>query len=115
MIDRHHLRCTLVEADILIEQHAISLSLFGKYVCIVCEDKDMFVLLVHYYNSRCNCSNSAPMIMSSPVKKQSVIRATATVESHSDIEDDILAIHGLSGADAVGVASFHGIGNGCQS
>ena len=32
------------------------------------------------------------------------------MESHSDIEDDILAIHGLSGADAVGVASYHGIG-----
>ena len=32
----------------------------------------------------------------------------ATVESRSDIADDILAIHGLSGADAV--ASLHGIG-----
>ena len=32
----------------------------------------------------------------------------ATVESHSDIADDLLAIHGPSGADAV--ASFHGIG-----
>ncbi len=30
------------------------------------------------------------------------------MESHSDIADDLLASHGLSGADAV--ASFHGIG-----
>ena len=30
------------------------------------------------------------------------------MEAHSDIADDLLAIHGLSGADAV--ASFHGIG-----
>ncbi len=28
---------------------------------------DRQVLLVHYYNSRCKCSNSAPMTMSSPV------------------------------------------------
>ncbi len=30
------------------------------------------------------------------------------MESHSDVADDLLAIHGLSGADAV--ASLHGIG-----
>ena len=30
------------------------------------------------------------------------------MESHSDIADDRLAIHGLSGADAV--ASLHGVG-----
>ena len=37
-----------------------------------------------------------------------MIDIRATVESHSDIADDILAIHGLTGADAV--ASFYGIG-----
>ena len=37
-----------------------------------------------------------------------MIDIRATVESHSDIADDLLAIHGLSGADEV--ASFHGIG-----
>ena len=48
------------------------------------------------------------MTMSSPVKKQAVIYIRATVESHSDIADDLLAIHGLSGTGAV--ASLHGIG-----
>ena len=37
-----------------------------------------------------------------------MIDIRATVESHSDIADDLLASHGLSGADEV--ASFHGIG-----
>ena len=37
-----------------------------------------------------------------------MIDIRATVESHSDIADDLLAIHGLSGADEV--ASFHRIG-----
>ena len=107
-IDRHDLRSIHEEADILIAQHAISLSLLGKSVRVVYDDTDVFVLLVHYYNSRCICSNSAPMIMSSSVKERAVIYIRATVESHSDVADDLLAIRGLSGADAV--ASLHGIG-----
>ena len=109
-IDRHDLRSTHKEADILITQHAISLSLLGKSVRVVYDDTDVFVLLVHYYNSRCICRNSAPMIMSSPEKERAVIYIyiRATVESHSDVADDLLAIHGLSGTDAV--ASLHGIG-----
>ena len=51
-IDRHDLRSTHEEADILVAQHAISLSLLDKSVRVVCDDKDMFVLLVPYYNSR---------------------------------------------------------------
>ena len=51
-IDRHSLYSTHEEADILIAQHAISYLLLGKYVRVVCDDRDVFVLLVHYYNSR---------------------------------------------------------------
>ena len=69
MIDKHDLRSTHEEADILIAQHAISLSLLDKSVRVVCDGTDIFVLLVPYYNSRCKCSNRAPMIMSSPVKE----------------------------------------------
>ena len=108
-IDGHDLRSTHEEADILIAQLAsISLSLLGKSARIVCDDSDVVVLLVHYYNIRFNCSNTAPIIISSALKERAVIYIRATVESHSDIADDLLAIHGLSGADAV--ASFHGIG-----
>ena len=48
------------------------------------------------------------MIMASSVKERAVLYIRATVESHSDVADDLLAIRGLSGADAV--ASLHGIG-----
>jgi len=37
------------------------------------------------------------------------IHIRATAKAHSDIADDLLAIHGLSGADTV--ASLHGIDN----
>ena len=53
-------------------------------------------------------ANETTVIMSSPVKERAVLYIRATVESHSDIADYLLTIHGLSGADAV--ASFHGIG-----
>ena len=98
-IDRHDLRSTHEEADILVAQLAISFSLLDKSVRVVCDDTD-----IHYY-SRCKCSNSAPMIISSPVKERAVIDIRATVESHSHIADDLLVIPGLSGADAL--ASFH--------
>ena len=74
----------------------------------MCDDTHVFVLLVHYYTSRWKDSNTAPMIMSSPVKERAVMDIRATVEANSDIADDLLAIHGFSVADAV--ASFHDIG-----
>ena len=40
-IDRHGLYSTHEEADILIAQHAISYLLLGKYVRVVCDDRDV--------------------------------------------------------------------------
>ena len=107
-IDRHDLRSTHEEADILIIQHAISSSLSGKSVRVVCDDTDVFILLVHFYNSKCEGSNYAPMVMSSPMTQRAVIDIRATADAHRDIADDLPAIHGLSGADTI--ASLHGIG-----
>ena len=48
-IDHHRdLYSTHEEADILITQHAISPHL-GKSVRVMCDDTDVFVLLVHFY------------------------------------------------------------------
>ena len=95
-IDRHDIRSTHEEEDILIAQHSISLSLLGKSVRVVCDDIDVLVLLVHSNSSRCKCSNSAPICMPSPVKELVVIYIRCPMESHSAIADDILAIHELS-------------------
>ena len=56
-IDRHGLYSTHEEADILIAQHAISYLLYCKYVLVVCDDRDVFVLLVHYYNIGANVAS----------------------------------------------------------
>ena len=56
-IDRHDLCSSHEEADILITQHAIALGPLGKSVNVVCDDTDVFVLLVHFYNSQFKASN----------------------------------------------------------
>ena len=48
------------------------------------------------------------MIMLFLVKERAVIHIGTTATAHSDIADDLLAIHGISGADTV--ASLHGVG-----
>ena len=50
------------------------------------------------------------MFMSSPVKERAVVNIPATSEAHRDIAADLMAFHGLSGADTT--ASLHGIGKG---
>ena len=110
-IDQHDLCSSHEEADIHITQHAIALRLLGKSVNVVFDNKDVFVLLVHFYNSQFKASNPPPpMFMSSPVKERAVFDIPATAEAHRDIAGDLLAIHGLSGAD--NTASLHDIGKG---
>ena len=48
------------------------------------------------------------MIMTSLVKERPGIDIGATATAHSNIADDLLAIHGISGADSV--ASLHDVG-----
>ena len=79
---------------------------------MLCVMIDMFVLLIHLYNSKCKSSNAAAMIMSSPMKEWDI---GATTEAHSDIANDMLAIHGLSGADTVATTAWHWQGNFQQS
>ena len=63
---------------------------------------------MHFCHIKCRGRNSAPMIMTSLVKDRAGIDIDAIATAHSDIADDLLAIHGSSGADTV--ASLHGVG-----
>ena len=89
----------------IITKQPIALSILGKSVQVVCDDTDVFALLVHFYHS---LGKGSPMIMSSPVKERAVIDIKQTAASHIDIASDLLALHGLSGADTV--SAIHGIG-----
>ena len=106
-INRQDLRSTHEDADVIIIQHAISSSMNGKRVTVMCEDTDVFVLLLHFYHKWKN-NGLFTIIMAPIVKERAVVDTGATAAAHSDIADDILAVHGITGA--VRVASLHGIG-----
>ena len=106
-INRQDLRSTHEEADVIITQHAISSSMNGKRVTVLCENTDVFVLLLHFYH-KCKNNGLSTIIMAPLVKERAVVDIGATAAAHSDIADNILAVHGITGADTVG--SLHGIG-----
>ena len=80
-IARHDLFSTHEETDIVITDHAISCSLSGKCVHVVCYGTDVLVLLVHFYHITCRGRNSAPMIVTSLVKERGGIDIGAIAKS----------------------------------
>ena len=89
-INRRDLSSLHEEADVIIAQLAVAMSLEDKSVRVVCDDTDFFVLLEHFHNRR--CSNQAPMIMASSVRDRAVTDIRATAALHNDIAGDLLAI-----------------------
>ena len=89
----------------IIAQLAVAMSFERKSVCVVCDDSDDFVLLVHFYNRM--CLNQAPMIMVSPVRDRAVTDLHSTAAFYNDMAGDLLIIYGLSGADTI--VALHGI------
>ena len=57
-IDRRDLCSTHEEADIVITQHAISLSLLGKSVRVVCDDTDVFADYFSYTSTIVNAKRA---------------------------------------------------------
>ena len=97
ILNRLDLSCSHDEADLIIAQLTVAMSLDDKSVCVVCDDTDVVVLSVHFYNRM--CLNQAPMIMASPVRDRAVTDIHSTAALHNGIASDLLVIHGLSGAD----------------
>ena len=59
---------------------------------------DVCFVLIHVCRSKCLDRNTVPMVMSSLAKDRAVVDILASPEVHSEIADDILGIHILSGA-----------------
>ena len=58
-----------------------------KGVSVVSDDTDVFVLLLHYYQT----SNlSIPVVMESPIKERAVIDTRQTVQRNSNIVPDLV-------------------------
>ena len=66
----------------------------------------MFVLLLHFKQKE--FLGDDPIFMESPQSHGNSISIDATVQQHSPIVSGLLAVHAISGCDAV--ASYFGIG-----
>ena len=64
----------------MIAQLDVAMSLEDKSVCVVCDDTDVFDLLVHFYKRM--CLNQAPMSMASPVRDRAVTDVHSTAALH---------------------------------
>lgn len=105
-IDRVDLKTSHEEADVIIPQQVMYVAAEGASVIkVVCDDTDVFVLLLHYYQTNhLSCS----LLMEGTSSERTLIDITATAEAHAQIVPQLLSAHALSGCDTV--AKLSGIG-----
>lgn len=105
VIKRSDLAIIHEEADVIIINQMLKLSLQEKNVVIVSDDADVFVLAVSFYN-KMNLQNE--ILMESLKKDRKTVNITQTAAKYNDILKDLPAMHALSGCDSTG--SYFGIG-----
>jgi hypothetical protein len=94
--------------DIIITQQAIHVSKEGpeSRVCVLCDDTDVFALLLFFY-SREKLQSS--LTMQSPIQgRRSCLDANETVRKYFTMKPEILALDALTGCDSD--ATSYGIG-----
>ena len=105
---RLDLRTTNEEADVVIVQQVVRLAHSdGSRIEVVCDDTDVFVLLLHFYAEK-NLTND--IVMSSTSSNRTAVDIKETAKKDSTIVNQFLPAHALSGCDTV--SQFYGIGKG---
>ncbi|KAK3106543.1 hypothetical protein FSP39_022295 [Pinctada imbricata] len=105
-IQRTDLRTNHEEADVIIpNQLMYAVSCGCKDITVICDDTDVFVLLLHFYDlKQLDCE----LHMEGTTAERTIIDIAATAKTHSAIIPQLLAAHALSGCDTV--ARYNGIG-----
>lgn len=103
---RADLTVTHEEADVIIANHVVHIARETRgTIHVVCDDTDVFVLLVHFYSSESLQGN----IFTVPTRtSRSSVDIGATAKKHHDIARYILPLHALTGCDTV--STLYGIG-----
>ena len=78
-----------------------------RHISVVCDDTDVFLLLLHYYHHK---KLSCGLLMEGTSSQRTPIDIAATAKKHANIVQQLLAAHALSGRDTV--AYMYGIGKG---
>ena len=94
------------EADVIIVKQVMYLAERNiDCIRVICDDTDVFVLLLHYYVTQ-KLSCQLHMVGTSHSRHTVDIKATA--EIHGNLAKDLLAAHALTGCDSV--SCLYGIG-----
>ena len=103
---RNDLHNTHEEADVIIVNQLVELAVRGtSNICVVCDDTDVFILLVYFY---CKEQLDCGVTMESPIAGRCIIDIKATASKHRNISDHLPGIHALSGCDTT--SYMYGIG-----
>ena len=94
---KDYLQNSQEEADVIIPHQLVFLAGNGaKHVCIICDDTDVFILLVHFY---CKLRLECGVTMESPIAGRSSIDIKATAQRHKDVSEYLPGMHALTGCD----------------
>ena len=105
-IERRDLETTHEEADVIIPRQVLDdATQVSTCIKIICDDADVFILLIHYYQL---CSLTCIVLMEGTCRIRAAIDIGATAKQHADIAGQLLAAHALMGWDTV--AFMWGIG-----
>lgn len=98
-VERDDLTNTHEEADsIIIHQLKVAIDEGAQCVKIICDDTDVFILLMHYYHLfKWNCD----VLMVGTSGERRVISIQEAINQHEGDVDSLLALHALSGCDTV--------------
>lgn len=98
-IKRLDLSTTHEEADVIIPQqlvHAVNEG--AECIKVVCDDSDVFVLLLHFYY---NLKLETTVLLESTTSSRNVVSIGKSVQANIRIIPSLLAAHALTGCDSV--------------
>lgn len=94
------------EGDVIIVNQTIKAAKNGfSSIKVVCDDVDVFVLLVHFYHL---CAVESDIIMIPTSRSTNGTNIGSTVRNFGDLSKYILSLHALTGCDTV--STMYGIG-----
>ena len=87
------------EADIIIAHHVVHIAReTSPIIHIVCDDTDVFMLLVYFYSSE---DLRSDVFMVPTRTSRSAVNIGATAKEQEDIAKYLLPMHALTGCDTV--------------
>ena len=107
IIERKDLTTTYEEADMIMVQQAYKSALESatKWICVVCDDTDVFILLVYFYHK---LGLDTKVYIQATNDERDVLDIGSSIINCQNIIPSVLSAHAPSGCDTV--ALFFGLG-----